>query len=126
MSAPSTVVASLTIPADAGYLGMCRLAAAGIGGSAGLSDERIADLQLAVSEVCADAVLHARPPSTICVRMRLPDGEVEFAVESVADAGRSLPELLTTLLDRLSSRWHVTPTSNGGTVVTFAVPRPAG
>lgn len=123
---PSAMVARLTIPADARYLGICRLAAAGIGHSAGLADAGIADLQLAVSEVCADAVLHTRTPSPIRMSLALPTGEIEVAVGSSETADRSLPELLTTLLDRLCSRWQLRRDAAGDTVVAFAVPRPRG
>ena len=126
MPTASAMVARLTIPADARYLGICRLAAAGIAGSTGLADAGMADLQLAMSEVCADAVLHTRPPSRIRVMVTLPAGEVEVAVGSAEPADRHLPELLTTLLDRLCSRWQFGRYAAGDTVVTFAVPRPPG
>jgi len=119
----SPTVARLTIPADAAYLGICRLAATGIADSVGLGDEQLADLQLAVSEVCADAILNSEDAATIEIVLRLPAEEIEVAVQSSGSVIRDLPELLTTLLGTLTTRWVFAESDAGGACITFAVSR---
>jgi serine/threonine-protein kinase RsbW len=49
----------LTIPARAEYVGLTRLALAGLARLGSMSDEVLADLQLAVTEACTNSVRHA-------------------------------------------------------------------
>jgi len=46
----------LEIPARAEYLALCRLAVAGLGAAAGLEEDEVADLKVAVSEACSSFV----------------------------------------------------------------------
>ncbi|WP_042162662.1 anti-sigma B factor RsbW [Paenibacillus gorillae] len=50
---------SLTIPAQAEYIDMVRLALFGFANKAGFSYEDIEDMKVAVTEACNNAVLHA-------------------------------------------------------------------
>lgn len=50
---------SLTIPAQAEYIDIVRLALYGVANQAGFSFEEIEDMKVAVSEACNNAVLHA-------------------------------------------------------------------
>src|SRR5690349_15929930 len=52
-------VVELTFPAVARYLVLARLGVAGLGSVARLDDSTLADLKLAVTEACANAVRHA-------------------------------------------------------------------
>jgi serine/threonine-protein kinase RsbW len=52
-------VVQLTFPAKPDYLLLARLALAGLARSLPLDDEAIADLKLAVTEACGNAVRHA-------------------------------------------------------------------
>lgn len=67
---------------------LARLAAAGIAAYAHATDEEIADLKLAVSEICTNAVMHGRGASgdeAVVVRYTLaPDGVLTV---EVADTG---------------------------------------
>lgn len=56
MSGP---VVTLTMPAKADYLILARLALAGISRAVAIDPETLADLKLAVTEACANAVRHA-------------------------------------------------------------------
>jgi serine/threonine-protein kinase RsbW len=55
----SARVIELTFPAHARYLVLARLSIAGIAPVARLSEDVLADLKLAVTEACANAVRHA-------------------------------------------------------------------
>lgn len=126
-------IARLTIPADAEYLGICRLAAAALGGDVGLSDVELADLRLLVSEVCAYAIGHAPggDGSAIGIELRLPPGELEVSVQGrglafTSDGERALGErAAAAVIERLSTRSNFS-TAPGGDRLTFAVSRPAG
>ena len=49
----------LTIPAKAEYIGLCRLALSGLLRVRPIPDETLADLKLALTEACSNAVRHA-------------------------------------------------------------------
>jgi anti-sigma regulatory factor (Ser/Thr protein kinase) len=122
-------IARLTIPAEAGYLSICRLAAGAVGDGVGLSDGQLSDLRLAVSEVCATAVGDGR---RLELTLRLTPIEVEVSVCGRGGAGDDLASGLCAgpvsgMLQRLCTRSAVTaPNDGAGTTVTFAVPRPVG
>ena len=80
----------LEVPAKPEFLLLARLAATGVGRSAGASEETIADLKLAVTEAVANAVRHAYPPEApgrVSVELSAGDGRLEIAV---SDEGRGL------------------------------------
>jgi anti-sigma regulatory factor (Ser/Thr protein kinase) len=80
----------LEVPARSEYLLLARLAATGVGRSAGASEETIADLKLAVTEGVANAVRHAYPenaPGRVTVELRATTDRVEVVV---SDTGRGL------------------------------------
>jgi len=54
-------VVRLSFPAKADYLLLARLALSGVGRNLPLEDEELADLKLAVTEACGNAVRHAYP-----------------------------------------------------------------
>ena len=56
-----TDVVRLTMPARAEYLILARLALAGIAREVAMSADTLADLKLAVTEACGNAVRHAYP-----------------------------------------------------------------
>jgi serine/threonine-protein kinase RsbW len=60
----------LTIPARAEYVGLSRLALAGLARLGSFSDEALADLQLAVTEACTNSVRHAYPDRVGAVEIR--------------------------------------------------------
>jgi len=77
-------------PAKPEFLLLARLAATGVGRSAGASEETIADLKLAVTEAVANAVRHAYPPDSpgrVSVELSADGGRLEIAV---SDEGRGL------------------------------------
>ena len=80
----------LEVPAKPEFLLLARLAATGVGRSAGASEETIADLKLAVTEAVANAVRHAYPeddPGRVWVELSADGGKIEIAV---SDEGRGL------------------------------------
>jgi serine/threonine-protein kinase RsbW len=85
---PNTV--ELKFGARPENLALARLALAGVGAVAGASDAVVADLKLAVTEACTNAIQHAYHPgsdhrTTVSVRYRIDGGTLEVEVE---DDGR--------------------------------------
>ena len=99
----------ISIPSDAGYIRVVRLAVMGIASRMALSFEDIEDIKLAVSEACNNAVLHARPnpnvasgkKSPITIRLRTFGDRLEISVED--DGHVASPNLVRSK--------HVAPTS---------------
>src|SRR5262245_60973230 len=92
-------VVSLTLPADAKWLALCRLVLSGLCQVSRVDDETVADLKLAVTEACSNSVRHAyNEGSSGMVTVRYELSEDALFVE-VADAGhgfrfdRELPPL---------------------------------
>ena len=85
---PNTV--ELRFGANPENLALARLALAGVGTLAGASDVAIADLKLAVTEACTNAIQHAYVSgapgaTTVAVRYRVAPGALEVEIE---DDGR--------------------------------------
>lgn len=83
-------VLELSFPAQASYLVLARLGLAGVAPTAHLDPMEIADMKLAVTEACANAVRHAYPDGsdgTVVVRMAVADGALTV---EVADTGCGL------------------------------------
>jgi serine/threonine-protein kinase RsbW len=80
-------VIELSFPAAARYLVLARLGVTGLASVAHLDEETLADLKLAVTEACANAVRHAYSddsPGEVRLRMTLEDGAL---VVEVRDEG---------------------------------------
>jgi serine/threonine-protein kinase RsbW len=79
-------VVRLVIPARTEYLILARLALAGIARGTPIDEATLADLKLAVTEACGNAVRHARlaEHGVVQVDFGLEDGTIEIRVE---DAG---------------------------------------
>jgi serine/threonine-protein kinase RsbW len=77
----------LTMPARAEYLILARLALAGIAREVAMSETALADLKLAVTEACGNAVRHAYPsdgegdPGTVRVVYEVGADAIEVTVE---------------------------------------------
>jgi serine/threonine-protein kinase RsbW len=79
---PDTV--ELRLPPHPENLALARLALTGVAGVAGLSEPALADLKLAVTEACTNAILHGYSngePGELVVRYRLATGRLEVEVE---------------------------------------------
>jgi serine/threonine-protein kinase RsbW len=89
-ASPPPDVVELSFPADARYLVLARLSLAGIAPAAPLDAETLADLKLAVTEACANAVRHAYAPDAPGdVHVRIELGDARVAIE-IADRGKGL------------------------------------
>jgi serine/threonine-protein kinase RsbW len=77
----------LTIPAKTDYLVLCRLVLSGIAMQVRMSEIELADLKLAVTEVCGNAVQHSgtAQPGVVRVVYEVGADAVEVSVE---DDGR--------------------------------------
>ncbi len=82
----SADVVTLAIPARTEYLILARLALAGIAREVEIDQATLADLKLAVTEACGNAVQHAHPDDggVVTIRMAVDDDAIEI---TVADNG---------------------------------------
>jgi anti-sigma regulatory factor (Ser/Thr protein kinase) len=89
----------LQIPPQAEYVGTARLFLAAAGRHFELSEEAVADVKVAVSEVCADAIEDVRRPDHLRIAMRSGVDALEVTVSSEpagieADAPDTAPPTL--------------------------------
>jgi serine/threonine-protein kinase RsbW len=84
-------VVTLEMPAKSEYLILARLALAGIAREVPMSESVLADLKLAVTEACGNAVRHAYPESAGTVRVRYEVVDDLIAIE-VEDRGGGVGE----------------------------------
>jgi serine/threonine-protein kinase RsbW len=86
MSATSSAVVRLKVPAKAEYLVLGRLVLAGIARAEPIGVDALSDLKLALTEACSNSIRHAygSEPGTIEIDFELEDGRI--AVE-VSDGG---------------------------------------
>ena len=86
----SDAVVRLTFPAKADYLLLARLALSGVARTTQMDDELLADLKLAVTEACGNAVRHAYGDGEGLVELAFLVGpeSVEMIVE---DQGAGMP-----------------------------------
>lgn len=122
-------IATLSIPSDPAYLAVSRQALIGAAAGLPIRDEELDDLKLVLSEICANAIVHAygrQPDGRIDVTFRRSSEELEV---TVADHGPGFPDAQLpdpagaglTLLGRLCSRHAIEPQrAEGGAAVTFA------
>jgi serine/threonine-protein kinase RsbW len=79
----------LTMPAKAEYLILVRLALAGIAREVPMSESTLADLKLAVTEVCGNAARHAYGEAAGSVRVRFDVAADEIGV-TIEDDGAGI------------------------------------
>ena len=121
------LVAELVVPADVGMLSLCRTTLVGVVSGLPLTDRRLDELKLVLSEVCGAAMerTHAAD-GTVDIGFRRSAGEIEV---TVADRGPDPGEghmLAVQLLEKLCSRIDVQRHCDGpGRVVRFAQRLPA-
>jgi serine/threonine-protein kinase RsbW len=87
-------VVTLVIPARTEYLIVARLALAGIARGAPIDDGALADLKLAVTEACGNAIRHAQPSEhgVVQIDFDLGDGTIEIRVADAGPGIRALPD----------------------------------
>jgi serine/threonine-protein kinase RsbW len=85
----------LTIPAKAEYLVLARLVLTGIAMEVPMSEIALADLKLAVTEVCGNAVQHAyqEDPGVVRVVFRVDAEAIEVSVEDEGAPGVAFPDV---------------------------------
>ena len=78
----SVDVVTLAIPARTEYLILARLALAGIAREVAIDAATLADLKLAVTEACGNAVQHAQPNDggVVTIRLAVEDDAIEITV----------------------------------------------
>ena len=83
----SEAVVRLVMPAKSEYLVLARLALAGIAREVPMSETDLADLKLAVTEACGNAVRHAYADATGVVEIRfvVEGGSIGIEVEDEGD-----------------------------------------
>jgi serine/threonine-protein kinase RsbW len=84
----SESVVRLLMPAKSEYLILARLALAGIARETPIEESVLADLKLAVTEACGNAVRHAYAgaPGVVEVRFAVEPGSIEIVVSDDGDA----------------------------------------
>ena len=84
----SASVVRLVMPAKSEYLILARLALAGIARETPIDESVLADLKLAVTEACGNAVRHAYAgaPGVVDVRFAVEPGSIEIVVSDDGDA----------------------------------------
>ena len=89
-----TETVRLTIPAKAEYLVLARLVLTGIAMEVPMSEIALADLKLAVTEVCGNAVQHAYEddPGVVRLVFEVEPEAIEVSVEDEG-AGAALPDI---------------------------------
>ena len=95
----SASVVRLVMPAKSEYLILARLALAGIARETPIEESVLADLKLAVTEACGNAVRHAYAgaPGVVEVRFAVEPGSIEIVVSDDGDAQRAAPALPATM-----------------------------
>lgn len=88
MTQTSRRVVELSFPANSRYLVLARLSLAGIAPVARLDEDMLADLKLAVTEACSNAVRHAYPDHVDGIVRLYVSLEPETVTIEVADDGR--------------------------------------
>jgi anti-sigma regulatory factor (Ser/Thr protein kinase) len=122
-------IATLSVPSDPGYLAVSRQALNGAAAGLPISDDDLDDLKLVLSEICANAIIHAygrRSDGRIDITFRRSERELEVTVSDRGPGfpGGQVPDPVgagLTLLHRLCSRHSIEPHREaGGAAVTFA------
>lgn len=100
----SEAVVRLSFPAKADYLLLARLALSGVGRNLPLEDEQLADLKLAVTEACGNAVRHAYPSGDgpVGLAFVIHGDRLVMIVEDQGTGGR-LPQADATMPESLES-----------------------
>jgi len=98
----SESVVQLSFPAKPDYLLLARLALAGVARTLELEDEEVADLKLAVTEACGNAVRHAYPGEVGPVGLAFVVAE-DRLVMIVEDQGEGTPPGLLAAADTPST-----------------------
>ena len=88
MTQTSRRVVELSFPANSRYLVLARLSLAGIAPVARLDEDMLADLKLAITEACSNAVRHAYPDHVDGIVRLYVSLEPETVTIEVADDGR--------------------------------------
>lgn len=111
--APGDVV-EIRLPADANFVSIARLVAAGLGARAELTVDDVEDLRLAVDEACALLLPHATDAGALELRFTVEAGQVSAAVRVAAAATAEVDPtgFPWTVLCALAS--DVTVTNTGG------------
>ena len=129
----------LEIPPRSVYVGVVRLAVASLARAAGLDEETVYDLKIAVSEACANSVLGLEESeSDEPISITLSDNEGRLELE-VADRAPGPPTtevdladsqgfdtrstMSLALLQSLVDDCRITPRDGGGTVTHLSVTR---
>jgi serine/threonine-protein kinase RsbW len=117
--------ATLTVPADARSLAVCRAALSGALATVDAPDSVVDDLRIVVSEICANVVRHAYPTDCGQIEVTLVATDARIEV-SVSDAGVGMPARPVadgtglSLLRALTTDSTVGPGAGGrGTTVRF-------
>jgi serine/threonine-protein kinase RsbW len=125
----------IEIPSRSAYVGVVRLALAALARAAGLSEESVDDLKIAVGEACANAVIvneETAPDVPVKVHWSHEDARVVVEVEGAGhpfDSGESATgdglaarmEMSVALLESLVDSCEVTERPGGGTSAILTI-----
>lgn len=94
-----TAPVRLTVPAEARFLRLARLTAAGLAGDLGYPVDAIEDLRIAVDELCAAVIEDASPAAELTVSYQEQDGAL--VVEGFCDDAAAPPPELHRVAEEL-------------------------
>ena len=124
----------LTIPAKAEYITLGRLALTGLAREAGIDEEVLSDLKLALSEACSNSVRHAYSDGRDGeveilyalerdrIAIEVSDGGNGFADDVREEGGKELSEggLGLAIIRAVSDEFDVAEAGQGGVRLRFA------
>jgi serine/threonine-protein kinase RsbW len=126
----------IEIPPRSAYVGVVRLAVAALGRGAGLDEEAVDDLKIAVSEACTNAVLDheaAGSEEAVLVAWSDDDGLVVEVTDRTGgkepanlqdSQGFSTRQVMSmALLESMAERVEIEPGDAGGTTTRLTFPR---
>lgn len=120
----TSVLFQASYPADASSVALARTAVVELAARAGVDDQRLDDIKLAISEAITNAVVHAYPDSTgpVHVRAVIVDGEFKVTILDVG-SGVGVPSQTPglgwglTLIEASAEKLTVRQRRNRGTEV---------
>jgi hypothetical protein len=118
----------LRLPADPSFMATARVFAASVGRTLGMDDERVQDLKLVVSELCASSSERGASDAAVDLAVDWDDAEVRFVCRGAGrlvapGADEDPTPYRWRLIEALTERSNVLSHPDGSTTVRFSLDR---